>query len=253
MTRQASGLKSNNDQIVTFTLVELLTALVFIAMLLALVLKTEALASLDPARENVRRLQEELASTTASLRRAEAKVRGLEDELAAQRSLVRRLMSEAGKPLPANDYVVVEQERYDAVRNAQAVAEEQQDTILGLQKQIAALKGGASLTRPSCTTNSGYLLTVQLNADGTFSPRPTWPEIANQSVAKIDGIGAFRSGSRMSRGSFAAASQRIDQWARAQRVPCAFRVKVTSSHGNLALYLSQLAVVEQSFYVLRAR
>lgn len=253
MTRQASGLKSSNDQIVTFTLVELLTALVFIAMLLALVLKTEALANLDPSRENVKRLKDELALTAESLKQAEAKLRDLEAELAAQRSLVRRLMAEAGKPLPASDYVVVEQDRYDAVRNAQAVAEEQQDTIQGLQKQIAALKGGASLTRPSCTTNSGYLLTVQLNADGTFSPRPTWPAIANQSVAKIDGISAFKSGSRMSRGSFAAASRRLDQWARSQRVPCAFRVKVTSSHGNLSLYLSQLATVEQSFYVLRAR
>lgn len=241
-----------SDQVVTFTLVELLTALVFIAMILALVLRSEALRDLDPARENMLRLRQQLEQTEAKLKAIESENMVLREDLETQRSLVRRLMADSNAPLRPND-VIVEKEAYDRARNAIPVSQQQQLEIRGLLEQIAALKGGASVTRPYCTTNAGYLLTVQLNGDGTFTPVRNWPMIAYGEVRKIDGIEALAGGGRLSRAQFGSAASRVDSWAKRQAIPCAFRVRVTSSHANLGLYLKQLSAVEQSFYVARAK
>lgn len=250
---RAEELQNQNEQVVTFTLVELLTSLVFIAMILALVLRSEALKDLDPSRENMLRLRNQLEATERDLRAAKREIAILEEELEAQKSLVRRLMAQSGQPLPPNDVTVVDAKEYDRLRNARAVAEEQQAQIRGLLEQIAALKGGGSVTRPYCTTNSGYLLNVQLNGNGTITAVRNWPSMADDAVSTVDGIGALVGGGQMSRSSFNVAAARVDGWARRQEVPCAFRVRVSSSHGNLSLYLQQLATVEQHFYVARAR
>lgn len=250
---RAEELQNQNEQIVTFTLVELLTSLVFIAMILALVLRSEALKNLDPSRENMLRLRQQLEKTERDLANANREITVLTDELEAQRSLVRRLMAQSGKPLPPNDVVVIPREDYDRTRNAGAVSREQQEQIQRLLEQNAALKGGGSVTRPYCTTNSGFLLNVQLNGDGTITPIRNWAAVANGDVGKVDGIGTLSGGARLSLGAFGAAAGKVDGWARKQTVPCAFRVRVTSSHGNLPLYLRQLATVEQHFYVSRAR
>jgi hypothetical protein len=250
---RAEELQKQNEQVVTFTLVELLTSLVFIAMLLALVLRSEALQNLDPSRENMLRLRHQLEETRKELQAAKLEISVLQGELEAQRSLVRRLMAQSGKPLPPNDVVVITTEDYNRIRNAGAVSIEQQRQIQELLSQIAALKGGGSVTRPYCRTNAGYLLTVQLNGDGSFTPIRNWPSVANNEVSRVNGIGALSSGSRMSQAAFNVAATRVDGWARAQEVPCAFRVRVTRSHANLPLYLQQLATVEQHFYVSRAR
>jgi hypothetical protein len=250
---RSEELQKQSEQVVTFTLVELLTSLVFIAMLLALVLRSEALQNLDPAREHVLRLQQQLEKAHHDLQAAQLEIATLKDELEAQRSLVSRLMAESGKPLPPDDVVVIPTQEYNRIRNAGEVSTEQQKQIQDLLKQIAALKGGGSVTRPFCTTNTGYLLNVQLNGDGTISPIRNWPAVSDGEVAKVEGIGALSSGGRMSPAAFNAAASRVDGWARSQDVPCAFRVRVTSTHGNLGLYLRQLSVVEQHFYVTRAR
>ncbi len=222
-------------------------------MILALVLRTEALRNLDPSRENVLRLEQALQKNKQALAAANREILILKDELQAQKSLVRRLMAESGKPLPPNDVIVLDQGDYDRLRNASAVADEQQKQMKGLMEQIAALKGGGSVTRPFCTTNSGYLLNVRLNNDGSISSARSWPTMADGEVAKIDGIGTLASGASMSRSAFNSAAGRVDRWARSRPVPCAFRVRVSSTHGNLNLYLQQLSAVEQHFYVLRAR
>jgi len=250
---RSEELQKQGEQVVTFTLVELLTSLVFIAMLLALVLRSEALENLDPARENMLRLRQQLEKAQHDFQAAQLEIATLKDELEEQRSLVRRLMAESGKPLPPDDVVVIPTDEYNRIRNAGAVSIEQQKQIRDLLKQIAALKGGGAVTRPFCTTNTGYLLNVQLNGDGSITPIPSWPAVSNGEVAKIDGIGALSSGGRMSAAAFNAAAVRVDGWARSQEVPCAFRVRVTRTHGNLSLYLRQLAVTEQHFYVTRAR
>lgn len=250
---RSEELQKQSEQVVTFTLVELLTSLVFIAMLLALVLRSEALQNLDPSREHVLHLTQELEKTQKELKDAQREIAVLNDELEAQRSLVRRLMAQAGQPLPPNDVVVIPKGEWDKSRNAAEVSQEQLRQIQDLLKQIAALKGGGSVTRPYCATNTGYLFTVQLNGDGTITPVPNWSDVANSEVAKITGIGAMSGGGRMSPAAFNAAASQVDGWARSREVPCAFRVRVTSTHGNLSLYLRQLAVVEQHFYVTRAR
>ncbi|MES2327144.1 MAG: hypothetical protein V4499_07400 [Pseudomonadota bacterium] len=248
---RSEELQKQSEQVVTFTLVELLTSLVFIAMLLALVLRSEALQNLDPSREHVLHLTQELEKAQRDLKDAQREIAVLNDELDAQRSLVRRLMAQAGQPLPPNDVVVVPKGEWDKNRNGTQVSQEQSRQIQDLLKQIAALKGGGSVTRPYCTTNTGYLFTIQLNGDGTVTPVRSWPEIASGEVSKVTGI-AVMSG-RMSQGTFGAAAGRVDAWARSQEVPCAFRVRVTRTHGNLPLYLRQLATVEQHFYVTRAQ
>lgn len=250
---RAEQLQNQNEQVVTFTLVELLTSLVFIAMILALVLRSEALKDLDPSRENMLRLRTQLEAAQRDLRLVKRENSVLKDELEAQRSLVRRLMAESGQPLPPNEVVVIPAAKYQENRNSGEVAKEQQVQINGLLKEIAALKGGASVTRPFCTTNSGYLLNVRLNGDGTLTATPNWPSIASAAVSKIDGIQAFRSGRPMTRSAFNAAAGRVNRWAQRQVVPCAFRVRVGYSHGSIPLYVKQLSWVEQHFYVARAR
>ena len=148
---------------------------------------------------------------------------------------------------------MVDQGAYDRARNATAVSVEQQAEIQRLLNQINALKGGGSVTRPYCTTNAGYLLTVQLNGDGTFTPVRNWQAIADGEVMKVDGISVLAGGGRLSRGQFVGAATRVDSWAKRQPIPCAFRVRVTRNHGDLSLYLKQLSAVEQSFYVARAQ
>lgn len=241
-----------SEQVVTFTLVELLTSLVFIAMILALVLRSEALKDLDPSRENMLRLRNQLERVEAELEAAKAENLVLREDLEAQRSLVRRLMAESDRPLRPND-VIVDQGAYDEARNAKAVSVEQLAEIQRLYKEIAALKGGGSVTRPYCATNAGYLLTVQLNGDGTFTPVRNWPAIADSEVRKVDGIEVLGGGGRLSRAQFMSAAGRADNWAKRQTVPCAFRVRVTRNHANLGLYLKQLSAVEQSFYVARSQ
>jgi rRNA maturation endonuclease Nob1 len=250
---RAEELQNQNEQVVTFTLVELLTSLVFIAMILALVLRSEALKDLDPSRENMLRLRQQLERTQRDLADANREIAVLTDELEAQRSLVRRLMAESGKPLPPNDVVVVPREDYDKTRNAGAVSREQQEQIQSLLKQIAELKGGGSVTRPYCTTNSGFLLNIRLNGDGSITSARNWPAMADAQVAKVEGIQTVASGASMSPSAFSAAAGRVDHWARSQQVPCAFRVRVTKNHNDASLYIQQLATVEQHFYVSRAR
>lgn len=250
---RSEELQNQNEQVVTFTLVELLTSLVFIAMILALVLRTEALKELDPSRENMFRLSQQLKKAERELKTAQLEIATLEEELQAQRSLVRRLMAESGKPLPPGETITIPKEDYDKTRTSVAVSREQLEQIERLLRENAALRGGGSVTRPFCLTNSGYLLVVQLNGGGTFTPVRNWDPAASSEVSKIDGIGALTAGGAMSRSAFNLAAGRADRWGRGQRVPCAFRVKVTRNHSNLPLYLQQLATVEQHFYVLRAR
>lgn len=250
---RSEELQNQNEQIVTFTLVELLTSLVFIAMILALVLRAEALTELDPSRENMLRLSQQLKKAEYDLKIAQREIATLNEELKAQRSLVQRLMAESGKPLPPDDTVTILMEDYNKIRTSVAVSSEQIEQIERLLRENAALRGGGSVSRPFCPTNSGYLLVVQLNGGGTFTPVRNWNPAANGEVSKIDGIGALTAGGAMSRSAFNLSAGRIDRWARGQKVPCAFRVKVTRNHSNLPLYLQQLATVEQHFYVLRAR
>ncbi len=250
---RSEELQNQNEQIVTFTLVELLTSLVFIAMILALVLRTEALTELDPSRENMLRLSQQLKKAEYDLKIAQREIATLNEELKAQRSLVQRLMAESGKPLPPDETVTIRMEDYNKIRTSVAVSSEQIEQIERLLRENAALRGGGSVSRPFCPTNSGYLLVVQLNGGGTFTPVRNWNPAANGEVSKIDGIGALTAGGAMSRSAFNLSAGRIDRWARGQKVPCAFRVKVTRNHSNLPLYLQQLATVEQHFYVLRAR
>lgn len=252
MRSRAAERQDQNEQVVTFTLVEFLTALVFIAMALALVLRNEALRDLNPTQERMQQLQRDIATKDARIRELEEQVELLNSELDAQRSLVARLMANAGAPLPTNEHVVLPRAEYDELRNATQVAQAQQQDIARLQREIAILRGGGSVTLPRCITNPGMLINVRLNGDGSFSASAAYPPESSSSVAQIDGLRELLGGSR-SRTDFSRFASRIDQWGERQTPPCAFSALVVRGHSNIDLYLRQLAVVEQNFYVRRAR
>ncbi|MFC7499027.1 hypothetical protein ACFQRC_07305 [Enterovirga sp. GCM10030262] len=252
-SRAAAERHDQNEQVVTFTLVEFLTALVFIAMALGLILRSEALRDLDPDQEKMQHLRTQLAERDRRIRDLTREVSLLQAEIEAQRSLVRRLMSQAGMTLPPDEHVVLSRADYDRIRNAVLVSRDQQSQIADLLRQIAALRGGGGTDLPRCTTNPGMLISIRLNGDGSFSAAPAWPAESSAAVSQIDGLSDLISAGAMTRATFLRHASRVDAWGERQALSCAFNAVVTRGHGNLDLYLRQLSAVEQHFYVRRAR
>ena len=105
--------------------------------------------------------------------------------------------------------------------------------------------------RPNCLVTPGFLISVELLADGALRVSPAWTAEARGNVAEVTGALALGEGGRMSSQQFSARASQVDQWARSQVPACGFRARVSESHGNLTLYKRQVRTVEQYFYVRR--
>ncbi|HZF94296.1 MAG TPA: hypothetical protein VEZ20_05405 [Allosphingosinicella sp.] len=252
MTAKAGELNSQNEMVVTFTLVELLTTLVFIAMALALILKNEALRDLSPSQERMKALTERVEQQRLAIARMEDRIALLEREVAEKNDVIRRLMADRSAPLPPGGTIVT-QRHLDELRGDAAISRERAETIRGLAEQIRALRGGATVTLPRCPTNVGDLLTVRLHGDGSLSAKAAWGSEFNARVARVPGVGALASGRTMSRGQFGQLADQAARWGMGQSPQCRFRVSIESLHGNMATYRRQRATVWERFYVTRDR
>jgi len=247
MSARSLALRAQNEQIVTFTLVELLTQLVFVAMLLAFVLRNEALHT-APGAEEIRRLNAELAARDKELHGLRHERDLLREELNQEQLRVRALLGSKGVTLPYGT-VSLSQEEYDALVSAKLVLQAKQKELASAKAEIAALKGGkGGNDLPSCTVTSGFLLDIALLGDGGFEVVPSWDKGAP--VAQVPGLPELGGGQKMSLGAFQRFGNRVHQWGLANPDgPCAFRAIVRRKHGNAGLFERQFQQASQSFYV----
>jgi len=249
----ASALRIRKERVHTTMLIELLVLLVFLAITFAVVTKDESAtstlqASLDEARAELHRMKLEnatLRTENEELRRANAQ---LKDSLA-------RWMAQPRTSIPANDQpILIPNSQFkrltDRLANSEAMVDERQKENAYLRAKLAAAHGGGT-DLPNCPVTAGFLIGVDLMADGDVVVHPEWNAGAQDAVRNVPGIIDLATGSSMSLGKFAQAAQRVADWGRTQPSPCGFRAQVTEHHTNLALYKRQVRTVEEFFYVRR--
>ena len=246
MNIRAGFIRNQNELVVTFTLVEFLTAMVFIAMALALILRNEAreevLRDLNPSQERMRELRDTVAAQRDRIGRLTSENEALLRELADKDSLIRRLMANRNAALPPGE-TVVSRAYLNELRGDAAISGERAAIIRGLEEQIRALRGGATITLARCPTNTGDLLTVRLHGNGMLSARPAWRSEFAARVARVPGVAELSSGRQMSLSEFGRYADRAAQWGLAQDPRCRFRVSMETAHSNMAIYRRQRSTV----------
>ena len=248
------ALRDKNDQVVTFSLVEVLTMFVFIAMALAIVLQREATSGFRPKDEIIAELRAQLRARDREVAALQKQVATLEKMLDAERRFIAKLLAKSTAPPKAGDVFTINRAQFAAYVNAEAVVAEQQKEIARHLARIAQLKGGGrGAEYPSCTVTSGFLLNIRALGSGGFAVRPAWAEGAAAGVQQVAGVPSLVAAGSVSKAQFNRWGQQINRWADAQIPPCRFRVKMSPEHGNLGLFLAQLQTAEQYFYVRRTR
>ena len=205
---------SQNDQVVTFTLVELLTQLVFVAMLLAVVLRDEVEQKFaDPAREIEQLKAEilELKKINADLRRKNAY---LEDQL--------RLRPTGYQP--SEKFVPVSADQFKKYED-------------WVRKQA---RGGKDL--PPCASLPGFVLSIRF-PEGGIAGKWIGPDKTDPS--SIPGMAKLASGEVLDKSAFRNAASAANSWARRQTPSCALRVRIDA--GSMVDTRKQ-GLVRQYFY-----
>lgn len=185
---------SRNEQIVTFTLVELLTQLVFVAMLLAVVLRDEEHQKFADPAQRIARLEAEIASLNKERRELLAIKAYLEDQLSQR---------------PPGQSPSVESTRIPtrALTEFQAWKERQ-------------AKGRGGKDRPACPGIPGFVLEIRLPERGGIAGR--WIGPPGMAPSAIPGMADLASGTQLTVRSFRAAAGAADGWARSRG--CGLRV-----------------------------
>jgi hypothetical protein len=228
-------------------LIELLALLIFLAFAFAFAMKEEG-DRLNPWKQKYDQIVVDLAAANATIKEQRHELRVLQAKVASLEASIRRLAAAHDGPLAANDKLIpLPKVEYDRLLNDRAL-------LAALQAENARLRarlnhGGTD--RPNCLVTPGFLISVELLADGALRVSPTWTAEARGNVAEVTGALALGEGGRMSSQQFAARASQVDQWARSQVPACGFRARVSESHGNLTLYKRQVRTVEQYFYVRR--
>lgn len=243
-------LRVRKERLHSTMLVEILALLVFLAMGFALVSRDELAA--QPLADKADRLERLLAERDQQIRELEVRVRGL--ELANQQlaQSLRRFAGQSKGTLRANDRVVVlPQDQFQSLTtdlaNKSSMIDERQRENARLRGQLAAAgKGGTDL--PNCTVTPGFLVSVDLEGNGTFLVRPMWAGTAENAVRQVSGVTQLASSRSLGKAEFQRLAQRVQDWGRSRSVPCGFRARVKPKHGNLDSYLQQHRVVARYFY-----
>lgn len=247
MSSRGATLRARNEQIITFTLVELLTQLVFAAMLLAFVLRDETLRDINPSSEQLRAMKAELALKDKEIYGLKTKNAALTEQLRVEEDLVRSLLGTKGTTLPFG-VKAISQEDFDYFASLKASLLAQQRATAAAQAALAAARGGGA-DRPNCLVTSRFLLNIDLLGDGSLEATPAWDKGAR--VADVDGLPGLVAGGPLSSADFAKRAARVHDWALNQEVPCVFKVTVRRRHANADMYDQQLRLVERSFYDAR--
>lgn len=210
----ADQLKAQNEQVVTFTLVELLTQLVFIAMLLAVVLRDEERANFADPAAKIARLEQRVAvleRENADLLRAKAY---LEDQLRVRPTGYQ----------PSDKLVPVPVEQYGGY-------------LAWVDKE-----GRGGRDRPACTGLPGFVLALRFAGGGISG---SWIGPADYDRTQIPGMAELSSGALLSTTAFRKAAGDADGWARAQAPACGLRVRIDA---GAMVDTKKQRLVRQYFY-----
>lgn len=233
------------ERVHTTMLIELLALLVFLAMGFAFLSREERDVSRLALRNE--KLKAELGARDARIAALERERRQLRTQIALLSESLRRFQTEHTGTLRANDSVVLERRQFEqftaAMSNQAAILRESQTENARLRQQLG--RGGNDL--PSCPVTPGYLVAIDLVADG-YLVRPSWQPDAAFAASRVSGIGALASSRRLSRGEFQRLAGQVRDWGRTQQPPCAFRATVRRQHRNFELYDQQRRLVAQYFY-----
>jgi hypothetical protein len=243
-------LRVRKERLHSTMLVEILALLVFLAMGFALVSSDEQAA--QPLLDRIRHLESDLADRDKQVRELQVRVRGLEIANGQLAESLRRFAQIKRGTLPANDRIVVlPQDQFASIThelaNNRALLDERQNENASLRAKLTASgKGGSDL--PNCPVTPGLIISVDLQANGSFAGHSLWSPSAIEKVRESPGLTQLASGRSLSRGEFQRLAQQVQNWGRSQTPQCGFRARVKAKHGNLNEYLDQHRVVAQYFY-----
>jgi hypothetical protein len=241
-------LRQRNDRIVTFTLIELLTQLVFVAMALGILLADAARKEFDPKRDIVAELRAQLAAEVKHRTALEGDLAAANDQVASLKRFVERLLGNR----PAGELPAKPKDIADIVAeaaNREAVITAQQRVIADQTRRLS--HGGSDL--PNCTVTPGYLLTVTLHGDGRYSTTAAWDTNAATVAARVPAVSAVVRRGELTQSEFESYAKEIKAWSSQQNPPCRFRVGLRSDHHNYDLFLRQQATVGNYFYAARVQ
>lgn len=247
-TRAADAtIRARKDRIHNTMLIELLALMIFLAFAFAFAMKEEG-DRLDPWKQKYDQIAGELAQAKATIAKQLHQIRVLTAKVSSLEASIRRLAAAHDGPLAANDRLVpLPRDEYDKLLNDRALLEALQSENAGLRARLN--NGGTD--RPNCLVTPGFLINIELLANGGLRVRPAWTSEARARVTEVTGAVALGEGGTMSAQEFSSKASQVDRWARSQSQPCGFRARVSESHGNLTLYKRQVRTVEQYFYVRR--
>lgn len=240
---RSDQIRQRNDRILTYTLIELLSQLVFVAMALGLLLSEQTRREFDPRRDSVVELKKALGERDATIVRLKTDIAERDGRIADLESFVKRLLAKfPGGALPANPDIIVR--AVEESKNKDAIIAQQQQQIAGLLKQV----GRGGVDRPNCPVTPTYMFAIDLLPTGRIQTRPAWDANASSAVQGVDGVAALVSAGPLTIPEFRARAAVVDAWARRQDPACGFRVLVYPRHKNFDLYMRQSAAVKGYFY-----
>jgi hypothetical protein len=240
-------IRVRRERVHTTMLVEVLALLVFLAMGFAFVSRDEM--ALNPMIQRLEEMERRLQEQAKSLQEAVQRARELQLQNEQLQEALRRFAGQRNGTLPANDQLVIPRQQFAELTadlaNKNAIIETVQQSNAQLRERLTG-RGGSDL--PNCPVTPGFLLTISLNGNGSFSVSPAWNSDAATAVARVDGAAALGSSSSLSSAQFRGLAERVKSWGRAQNPPCAFRVRVRTQHRSLELFQRQHRLVAQYFY-----
>jgi hypothetical protein len=241
------------ERVHTTMLIELLVLLVFLAMTFAFISRDELSTSALQAKVNV--LEKQVGELRIRVRALERENRELELANRTLAERLRRWMDQPKDRLPADDTsLAIPKEQFERLTgrlaNSEAMVDERQQENAKLRRDLAVARGGGT-DLPNCPVTTGFLLSIDLEGDGTFTVRPAWSAGASDLALGVPGVRELTTRRSMSAAAFRSAASQAQAWGKQQTTPCGFRVSVREKHGNLTRYKSQLRAVESAFYVRR--
>ena len=237
MSRQ-DAIARSNEQVVTFSLVELLTQMVFVAMALAIVLQAETQEALNPNAERLRQLELQVSQQKAIVKAEGQEISRLKQEILDQQSFIDRLLkTPATTPLRPPGVWVLHSD-YQVFQDWKA-------DHPGKGTAAKPAKGPASgiLINAQCAIVSGPLLTIQLLGSGNFEAHPAGTTAMAGGAAKIDGLTALTAAGPVDRARFIQLAKPVQGWAHRQIDPCDFVVRVVTMHNDAHMAFAQYQTV----------
>ncbi len=245
------AVEQSNEAIVTFSLVELLTQLVFVAMALALVLQQETETRMTPTAERLRQLEAQIAARDRVIEAQRRDLATLRRAVAAQAEFIGKLKQLPRNHLPSEAGIWVGKDSFARMAAADAFNSDLRGQNAGLRARLEAKTG--TVIRAQCDMTPGPLLSIRLLASGDVAARPAWPAGSDDRARRIPGVAALAAAPSLGRARFGVLARPVKSAGRAASPECDFLVRTELGHNDARLAQRQLAMLEQYFRVRAPR